>query len=137
MTNKEKIKHLSQYGKLLIEYKHNYATYQKLKHQFSFPGAGVQAFHLTPMGEGSGNPIEADYFRLLNLEEILGVTLAKMNAIEKAIFRLEDAMHRTVLRLRYIDGLTWEKICVAINYEWAWTHRIHSNALMGIRVDGE
>ena len=137
MTNKEKIKYLSQYTKLIIEYKHNHATYQKLRHQFSFPGAGVQAFHLTPVGEGSGNPIEADYFRLLKLEEILSATLARMNAIEKSIFELEDAMHRTVLRLRYIDGFSWEKICVAINYEWTWTHRIHSNALMRIKVEVE
>ena len=122
MTNKEKIKYLSQYTKLIIEYKHNHATYQKLRHQLSFPGAGVQAFHLTPVGEGSGNPIEADYFRLLKLEEILSATLARMNAIEKSIFELEDAMHRTVLRLRYIDGFSWEKICAPNSRNEKWDY---------------
>jgi hypothetical protein len=134
MTNKEKIKYLSQYSKLALEYKLAHNKYLELSEKFNSPGAGVQRLSFTPTGEGSGNPIEEEYFRLLMLEEILHNAMKRLDSIKGIIFDLDDPLHRTVLRLRYIDGLSWEKICVEINYEWAWTHRIHSNALDNISI---
>ena len=49
--------------------------------------------------------------------------------IENAIETLADPAARSILRLRYIDGLKWEQICVKMGYEWSHTHRIHKNAL--------
>lgn len=54
-----------------------------------------------------------------------------MAEIEQLIEGLENR-ERTVMRYRYIDGLTWEKVCVAVNYSWKQTHRIHSKALNAI-----
>lgn len=135
MTNKEKIKYLSQYTKLVVEYKHIYNSFEALKFNLQYPAVSAQKLSVIPGGGGGGgNPIEAEYFRLVSLEELIGDIVGKMQGIEKSINALEDSSHRTVLRLRYLDGMKWEKICVAISYEWAWTHRIHSNALGKIQI---
>jgi len=135
MTNKDKIKYLSQYKKLLIEHKQIYINYEKMREKLEFPAISAQVMMLTPTSSNMPcNPVEAEYFRLLSLEELLNEILIRLRNIEKSINQLEDSIQRTVLRLRYIDGMTWEKICVNINYEWAWTHRIHSNALRNIEI---
>ena len=48
--------------------------------------------------------------------------------VEEAIADL-DSVERQVMRHRYIEGLSWEQVCVAMNYSWKHTHRIHANAL--------
>lgn len=52
--------------------------------------------------------------------------------IEEAINSLEDSTERALMGYKYIDGLTWEEVCVKINYSWKQTHRIHSRALKNI-----
>lgn len=49
-------------------------------------------------------------------------------AIEEMIDSL-DPRERTLMRCRYIDGMTWEAVCTAINYGWNQTHKIHARAL--------
>lgn len=61
-------------------------------------------------------------FVLLRLED-------ELLKIETAIEAVEDATARSLLRLRYIDGLTWEEVCVHINYGWTQTHKLHAKAL--------
>ena len=53
---------------------------------------------------------------------------AEQLAIENAIDTLEPRQ-RKLLRHRYIEGLTWEEVCVCMGYCWKQTHRIHSDAL--------
>lgn len=53
-------------------------------------------------------------------------------AVEKAIETLSPT-ERTLMRLRYIEGLSWQAICGRINYSWQQTHRIHSRALIKIK----
>lgn len=40
---------------------------------------------------------------------------------------------RTLMRLRYIEGLSWQAICGRIGYSWQQTHRIHARALIKIK----
>lgn len=49
--------------------------------------------------------------------------------IEKCIEKLENSVERNIMRLRYLDGYTWEKICVITNYSWRQIHRYHSKIL--------
>lgn len=53
-------------------------------------------------------------------------------AIEQAIDALPSTM-RQLLRARYIEGLTWEEVCVCIGYGWRQTHRIHAEALQRMK----
>lgn len=57
-------------------------------------------------------------------------------AIERAINALPSTM-RHLLRARYIEGMTWEEVCVSIGYGWRQTHRIHAEALQKLRSQEE
>lgn len=48
--------------------------------------------------------------------------------VEKAIETLEPR-ERRLMRLYYLDGLTWEQVCVEMSYSWMQIHRIHAKAL--------
>ena len=52
--------------------------------------------------------------------------------IETAIAKLDDPVERAVLGYYYIDGFTWEQVCVKIGNKWRNTHYIHANALRNI-----
>lgn len=49
-------------------------------------------------------------------------------AIEGMISGL-SSRERKILRCKYIEGMTWEQVCVAVSYSWRQTHNIHSAAL--------
>lgn len=53
---------------------------------------------------------------------------AEMLEIEQAIEVLEPR-ERTLVRLHYFQGLTWEQVAVEMNYCWRQIHRIHAAAL--------
>ena len=57
----------------------------------------------------------------------------RLNYIEACINQLPTTRERTLLRNRYINGMKWEEICVAMNYSWQHLHRIHALALLHIR----
>ena len=57
---------------------------------------------------------------------------AAMAEIENAIEVLEPR-ERTLIRLHYIQGMTWEEVCVAMTYSWRQVHRIHAKALEGLK----
>ena len=48
--------------------------------------------------------------------------------IEQTISVLPER-EKYLMRLRYIQGLKWEVICVKMNYEWTHIHRIHGRIL--------
>lgn len=53
--------------------------------------------------------------------------------VERAIEALEPR-ERTLIRLYYCDGLTWEEVCVAMCYSWRHVHNIHKKALAQLRA---
>lgn len=52
----------------------------------------------------------------------------KVIAIEKAILTLPNR-ERYLIRLRYIECLSWHEIMDEMHYSWRQVHRIHSDAL--------
>jgi len=73
--------------------------------------------------------LKEKYARLLNKRII------ECRTIEDAINQLVDPRHRNILRLKYIEGLKMEVICVKIGYEWAQTNRLHKEALEKLKND--
>lgn len=59
----------------------------------------------------------------------------KVTELDKAIVEVETAIEclepreRTLIRLYYLDGLTWEEVCVVMSYSWRQIHNIHKKAL--------
>ena len=54
--------------------------------------------------------------------------------ILKAISKLTDGRLREILRLRYVQGLTFEEIAVEIKYSYKQTCRLHGRALIRMEV---
>ena len=89
-----------------------------------------------PHGPSTGAGLENIVAKHLELEERYNAKLEEIIAtrlsIEQAIDCLEPT-ERQLMRYRYIDGLTWEEVCVAMTYSWRQTHRIHGRALNKLR----
>lgn len=126
MTKDELKKRLKRYLEIKAEAK----QIQELRDALLDPkGANLDAM---PRSSGPGNPVEAarkqreslarDYDR--KLEELA----AEQTYIEAMIESLEP-VERKLMRHRYLEGLTWEKVCVAINYGWTQTHEMHGRIL--------
>lgn len=85
-----------------------------------------------PKAPGIGDPVLGVVSQRLALEERYRLQLEKLASaqadIEDMIEGLEP-MTRKLMRHRYIEGLTWEEVCVAIGYSWSQTHDRHSKAL--------
>lgn len=64
----------------------------------------------------------------------LDIILNEEKEIEKVIDTLKDSRERTIMRYRYITGMTWEEICVRVNYSWQHTHRLHAGALSKLNM---
>jgi DNA-directed RNA polymerase specialized sigma24 family protein len=77
-----------------------------------------------------------DVARIVDDEESLGDALAeiarKLKEILMAIESVPDEMQKTVLTLRYIEGLDWLPIAERIGYEISNTYIIHGRALVEV-----
>lgn len=62
------------------------------------------------------------------LQSELQEALACQLEIEQAIKVLPER-EKYLIRARYIERLSWERIAVDMNYAWAQVHRIHAEAL--------
>lgn len=79
-------------------------------------------------GDALVNGIDrADYLRALYIRKVEELEQAQLG-IEVLIGGL-DTTEREVMRYRYIDGLSWEQVCVKVNYSWRQTHNYHAAAL--------
>ena len=71
--------------------------------------------------------------------ELLDRYRAKVAELDEAQANIEDAIEalesveRTLMRLRYIEGMKWEEICVAMSYSWRQVHRTHAAALTRLK----
>lgn len=101
----------------------------------------VQQFTGMPSGgarEGSRtDELVARHDELLTLyrDKLRLLTDAQL-AVERAIDVL-DPIERRLMRLRYLDGLRWEAVCVEMSYSWRRVHQIHAQALGKIIEAGE
>jgi RNA polymerase sigma factor (sigma-70 family) len=88
-------------------------------------------------GAGPGNPTanKAIKHADLRITELLTTYRQKLAELTDALTEIENSIkgleprERTLIRLYYAEGLTWEKVCTEIGYSWAQTHRIHAKAL--------
>lgn len=88
-------------------------------------------------GSGDGGPVERAAIKLTDLQEKY---LDKAAALIEATEEVEDAIEilderqRTLMRLYYIQGLSWEDVCGRMSYSWRQIHRIHSAALQALQT---
>jgi RNA polymerase sigma factor (sigma-70 family) len=83
-------------------------------------------------GSGHSSPTED---AAIKHADLLARYQQKTAELTQALIEIEntieclDPRERTLIRLYYAEGLTWEEVCVEMHYEWAQIHRIHAKAL--------
>lgn len=85
-----------------------------------------------PRSPGVGDPVLGVVTQHLALQERYRAKVAELAAAQAAIEDRIEALEpkaRKLMRHRYIEGLSWEEVCVAMCYSWRQTHNIHSTAL--------
>lgn len=85
-----------------------------------------------PRSPGVGNPVERMVMKHIALQDRYRQQLARIaeeqERIEDMIEPL-DITERRLARYRYIDGQTWENVCILMSYSWRQVHRIHARML--------
>lgn len=102
----------------------------------SATGTTVRLKEINVQSGGAYDRMAEDVARIVDDEESLGDALAeiarKLKEILQAIESVPDEMQKTVLTLRYIEGLDWLPIAERIGYEISNTYIIHGRALVEI-----
>lgn len=126
MTKDELKKLLHTYGDRKAEREQIKAQYDALADP---KGANLDGM---PKNPGVGDPLIGITTKRQDLAERYQAKLEELDAaqiqVEELIATLEP-LERKLFRHRYIEGLTWEAVCVEMNYSWRQTHNIHSQAL--------
>lgn len=87
-------------------------------------------------GRNGASPVE---IAATKHDELCTRYLQKVAELEDAMAMIEEAIkmlgnrERTLIRLHYIEGKTWEEVCVEMSYSWRQVHRIHAKALEKLR----
>lgn len=135
LTRAEVKEMLQSYQKMIQERKHIEAMMQKM--MATLGGSSPQSDGL-PRSNKTSNPTAEKAFALADLKERyerkVEELARKCNDIEDMIERL-DPNERRLIRLRYIEGMQWERVCVAMHYSWKQVHRIHGRILDKLAQD--
>ncbi len=90
---------------------------------------------MPPTGAGGDSEVARAVIRYADMEALYSwkraALLGEQEAIELSIEPL-PIPDRQILRARYIEGLTWEEVCVIVGYSWQQTHRLHARALLAL-----
>ena len=96
----------------------------------------IKSMVITDMPRGSNSENDRLGILLGEIEELINIynekqirLIKQQIKIEEAISILDDPIDRNIMRLRYLEGMKWEKICVEVNYRRAQVHRHHKSIL--------
>lgn len=85
-----------------------------------------------PRGSSSGDAMANGLILKEELQARYDRMVKEMEAVQSTIEDLIDGLsptERKLFRHRYIEGMAWEQVCVAMSYSWRQTHNIHAKAL--------
>ena len=89
-------------------------------------------------GSNGEDKLQAAVEKIVRWQNRLTLQLAERvrlrEEIEAAIGTVEDERLRLLLRYRYIDGLTFERIAVELNYSWRQICNLHGKALNEVKT---
>lgn len=131
MTNQEKKQYLLQYRNNESEISR---TIEELTRWESRARRVTSGWSDLPSGTSNqGDRIQMCVEKIIEMQNKLAEQIdrgvALREDIEKAIGAVADDRLRLLLRYRYIDGYTWERIAVEMHYSWRQVVRMHGKAL--------
>lgn len=132
MTEREQLKkRLKSYRAVQREREHLQKEIERV--EATLDGLKAPSWDGMPHSSGVSDPVlqaVEQYDALLGRYRAQEAALAAaLVEVETLIASLDSPTERDLLRHRYIDGLTWEAVCVAISYNWSRTHELHAAAL--------
>ena len=135
MTYQEKVKFLKRYKQIDKEIDQLLLEKSEI---FSLGTKITPTYSDMPKGTGASDKVQSTVEKLGALEKKIDAKIdewyeAKLN-IEKAIHTVESDKFRLLLRYRYINGWTWEKIAVEMNYAYRNVTRLHGKAINLIKI---
>ena len=135
MTNQDKKEFLQQYRLAEMEE-------QRLEHEIerwrSRAERMTAGYSKAPAGGADGRSMEHTLERLGDLAVELTQQRDKLIRLRReigaAIDTVPDARLRELLRLRYIEGMTWERVAVQMGYSYMQVCRLHGKALTQVKM---
>ena len=85
----------------------------------------------------TGDKLGAAVARIVDAESRVNDELEMLEATEREVIgtisKVQDSTLGTILYERYINGKTFERIAVSMNYSWRQTIRLHGSALNEVK----
>lgn len=138
MTNQDKIKYLKQYRTNELE---TTRLQEELVRWDSKACKVTTGFSSTPAGGAGADKIQLCVEKIVEIQNQLTAQMIAgadlRSNIGSAIDSVPDIRLRQLLRYRYIDGMTWERVAVSIGCSWQNTHKMHRKALQLIVCDSQ
>ena len=136
MSNEEKKKYLNGYRNVCLKIADLQEQLESLR--LAEQQAKGQQLSDMPKGGHRQQDLSDVIIRIETLKDRIDKEIVKSIKqrleIENTILAVEESKERTLLRLRYIEILKWEEICVKMKYSWKQIHRLHAKALERIDI---
>ena len=136
MTNQDKIAWLRRYQEAVAEQDRLMGEIAQWRSRAEKVSPTLSS--LTKSGGDPGRMISAvEHINALEAElaEQIVERVSARREIGQAIGRVPDERLARLLRLRYIDGMTWEKIAVQMDMTYQWVCKLHGKSLELIVID--
>ena len=136
MKEKSIVERFRRYRWLLREIKHLEEEKERIR---SLMERTTKALSDSPKGSfGDGTMLETGTEKMIQIEERIAGQIIQLtkhrSAIESLLSLLESPKERTLLRMKYIDGMTWEEIEKREYLDERWARRIVGRAIHKIAL---
>lgn len=135
MTNQEKKAYLLRYRTADAEINDMLREKERIMSRLTRMTSSISGM---PHGGGESDKLTDGVGKLVELDKEIDARVDGLvelrREIEGKISALDSDMQRRLLKLRYIDGMTWERVAVEMGYERRQICRIHGYALMSLNV---
>ena len=101
---------------------------------------GGQNMDGMPKAPGAGDSLANLVAERIDLEARYREKLLQLERAQADIENLIDGLEpveRMLARFRYLDGHTWEQVCLDMSYSWRQVHRIHGRLLDKLVADAK
>lgn len=136
LTNQEKKAKLNQYREAEAEAAR---LDREISRLYSLAEKTTTVLNMVPSTGGDGRALENAVDSIMTMADKLGEkrlsAVQLRRGLEDAIASVPDGRLRMLLRYRYIDGMTWERIAVNMGYERRHITRLHGEALTALQVE--
>lgn len=84
---------------------------------------------VSPSDDAMPNAVDAVKSRIADYVTALAAYEDERHTANKALMRMEDSVEAKALRLRYLCGWKWERVCMETNYSWDGMMSLRRRAL--------